>query len=47
MKDKVLLWQNGVYRKNAIQARGKLPNVHVVQRLFMLWLDFGLRFHGT
>ena len=47
VKDKVLLWQNGVYRKNAIQARGKLLNVHVVQRLFMFWLDFGLCFHGT
>ena len=47
VKDKVLLWQNGIYRKNAIQARGKLPNVYVVQRLFMFWLDFRLCFHGT
>ena len=31
---------------NTIQAREKLPNVHVVQWLGMFWLDFGRCFQG-
>ena len=41
MTERILKRQNGIWLVNTIQAREKLPNVHVVQWLGMFWLDFG------